>query len=170
MRIYLSLGSNLGDRLELLKLAIKKISELEKVLTVRTSSFYETPPWGKLDQPPFINCVVEAEVEYTPVELLFCCQNIEKELGRVRHEHWGERTIDIDLLCVDEAGNGSSVVVDTPDLKLPHPYMLQRSFVLVPLAELKGNLLMNNEPIACHVDRLPDADVIKKGKIYENRE
>ena len=97
---YLSLGANLGDRLATIAKAIEALNDLGDI--ARVSQMYETPPWGKLDQPAFVNCAVMAVSEFMPLEFLHHCQHIEKALGRVRHEHWGARTIDIDILLVQE--------------------------------------------------------------------
>lgn len=147
---YLSLGANLGDRLATLQQAIGMLRDSAKIQLLSVSSMYETPPWGKLDQPAFINCAAAVETFLTPLQLLAVCQEIEQKLGRVRHEHWGARTIDIDLLYVD------GLVMDEKALKLPHPYMLERSFVLVPLAEIAPNMLLAGEKVTQHRDRLPD--------------
>ena len=116
---------------------------------------YETPPWGKLDQPPFINGAAAVETVLAPVELLAACQQIEKKLGRVRHEQWGARTIDIDLLYIP------GVQLAEAELVLPHPYMLERAFVMVPLAEIAPQLVLANGKRAmeiCH--SLPDKENI----------
>ena len=121
---------------------------------------YETPPWGKLDQPPFINGAAAVETDMPPLELLAACQQIEKKLGRVRHEHWGARTIDIDLLYIP------GVQLAEAELVLPHPYMLERSFVLVPLAEIAPELVLANGMTAVQCrDRLDDRfSIVKAGK------
>ena len=84
---YLSLGANLGDRLGTIRQAVEMLDNTEKIHVKCVSSMYETPPWGKLDQPPFINGAAAVETVLAPVELLAACQQIEKKLGRVRHEH-----------------------------------------------------------------------------------
>lgn len=154
---YLSLGANLGDRLTTINLAINKLKSTAHIHAVRVSSMYETPPWGKLDQPAFINCALELRTTLEPHDLLHICQQIEKELGRVRHEHWGARTIDIDLLFIEH------YAVADAELVLPHPYMLERSFVLVPLAELAPELrLANGLTASASRDLLPDVAEMKK--------
>lgn len=163
--VYLSLGSNMGDRVALLKEAIRKLSVLTGVLRVRVSSFYETPPWGKTDQAAFINCAVELKCEYPLMELLHYCKFIELDLGRERHEHWGPRTVDIDILCVDDGG--ADFVVDNAELIVPHRYMLERSFVLVPLAELAPDFKIKGESIAAYRDKLADRFDVKKIAIDE---
>ena len=115
---------------------------------------YETPPWGKLDQPAFINAAAAVKTELAPLELLQICQSIEKQLGRQRHEHWGARTIDVDMLYIP------GVTMDEEALKLPHPYMLQRSFVLVPLAEVAGDMVIAGKNVKEHMLALGDRETI----------
>jgi 2-amino-4-hydroxy-6-hydroxymethyldihydropteridine diphosphokinase len=127
--VYLSLGSNLGDRAGNLRQAIGQLEELGSVNAV--SSFYETEPVEvKSHQPWFLNCVVTLETELMPRRLLFRVLAIEQSMGRRRTEAKGPRTIDIDIIFFGNA------VVDTPELSIPHPAMQQRRFVLVPLAEI----------------------------------
>lgn len=158
---YLSLGANLGRRLETVCRAVELLENTEKIQVRCVSSMYETPPWGKLDQPAFINCAVAVETGLEPFELLHSCQEIEKILGRVRHEHWGARTIDVDMLYIP------GISVDTAELKLPHPYMMERAFVLVPLAEIAPELLLENglTAVQCR-DRLADRDSIVKRGVF----
>ena len=157
---YLSLGANLGDRLGTIRQAVEMLDNTEKIHVKCVSSMYETPPWGKLAQPPFINGAAAVETDMPPLELLAACQQIEKKLGRVRHEHWGARTIDIDLLYIP------GVQLAEAELVLPHPYMLERSFVLVPLAEIAPELVLANGMTAVQCrDRLDDRfSIVKAGK------
>ena len=157
---YLSLGANLGDRLGTIRQAVEMLDNTGKIHVKCVSSMYETPPWGKLDQPPFSNGAAAVETVLAPVELLAACQKIEKKLGRVRHEHWGARTIDIDLLYIP------GVQLAEAELVLPHPYMLERSFVLVPLAEIAPELVLANGMTAVQCrDRLDDRfSIVKAGK------
>lgn len=157
---YLSLGANLGDRLGTIRQAVEMLDNTEKIHVKCVSSMYETPPWGKLDQPHFINGAAAVETDMPPLELLAACQQIEKKLGRVRHEHWGARTIDIDLLYIP------GVQLAEAELVLPHPYMLERSFVLVPLAEIAPELVLANGMTAVQCrDRLDDRfSIVKAGK------
>lgn len=145
-RVYLGLGSNLGDRESLLRRAIELIGErVGKV--VRCSSLIETEPWGFESQHPFLNGVVLCQTALTPRQLLEATQRIERLLGKTR-EHatrrtahcpqlsahcYKDRPIDIDILLYDEA------TVDEPDLKIPHPLMHERPFVMIPLNELINN-------------------------------
>lgn len=105
-----------------------------KVTLLQTSRVYETAPWGILDQPDFLNQVIQAETDLSPEELLMYVKQVEKEIGRQSRVRYGPREIDIDILFYDEE------VVDLPQLQIPHPYLHERSFVLVPLADLAPDL------------------------------
>lgn len=133
--VYLLLGSNLGERDQLINAAIGQIG-LRIGQILETSSFYETAAWGKEDQPSFLNVAVAVSTALTPVEVLDKVLEIEQELGRVRLEKWGERLIDIDVILY---GNR---IVDMGDrLQIPHPQMQYRKFVLEPLAEIGPELV-----------------------------
>ena len=125
---YLSLGSNLGDRAANLSQAIGLLAEAFPVRTV--SAFYETQPVDVPDQPWFLNCALAIETEKSPTGLLECILSLEGAMGRVRMRSRGPRRIDIDIVLFGER------VVDEPGLKVPHPAMHQRRFVLEPLAEI----------------------------------
>lgn len=132
-KIYLLLGSNLGDRETYLKKS-RKLLAREIGAIERSSGLYETASWGKTDQPDFINQVVEITSDMEPRKVLEKILAIEKELGRVREEKWGSRTIDIDVLFY---GNK---IINEPDLIIPHPFLQQRRFALEPLMELDPEL------------------------------
>ena len=151
---YLSLGANLGQREVSIIEAMRLLQASEKIQLTAVSSLYETPPWGKLDQPAFINAAAAVKTELAPLELLQICQSIEKQLGRQLHEHWGARTIDVDMLYIP------GVTMDEEALKLPHPYMLQRSFVLVPLAEVAGDMVIAGKNVKEHMLALGDRETI----------
>jgi 2-amino-4-hydroxy-6-hydroxymethyldihydropteridine diphosphokinase len=127
-RVYLSLGSNVGDRAGNLEAAIERLGKLGKVMAV--SSFYETEPVEFAAQPWFLNCVVELDTERMPKQLLAAILDIEKEMGRRRIQKKGPRTLDIDILLF---GNS---IVKMKGLTIPHPAMHERRFVLEPLAEI----------------------------------
>lgn len=126
---YVALGSNLGDKAGHLRRALLLLLqngiEVEKV-----SSFITTEPYGVTDQPQFLNGVCRVRTVLPPLELLRTLLAAERQLGRVRLRHWGERNIDLDLLLYED------VLLDTPELRLPHPDMQNRDFVLLPLAEI----------------------------------
>jgi 2-amino-4-hydroxy-6-hydroxymethyldihydropteridine diphosphokinase len=136
---YLGLGSNLGDRVLNLREALRLLVVKAGINIVKTSAVYETKPVGVTDQPDFLNMVVLVATYLSPRTLLARCQTIESELGRVRREHWGPRTLDIDLLWFDE------LVCSDSELVLPHPRVKERGFVLVPLAEIAPGLLLDEE-------------------------
>jgi 2-amino-4-hydroxy-6-hydroxymethyldihydropteridine diphosphokinase len=132
-RIYLSLGSNVGDRMANLQAAIAKL-EAPDLRTLRTSPVYETEPVDYTAQRWFLNLVVEAETELFPQQLLSRIHKIERALGRVRTVPKGPRTIDIDILFY------GSTVMRSAALEIPHPRLHERRFVLVPLADLEPGL------------------------------
>lgn len=131
--VYIGLGSNLGDRAENLRAAQERL-ELSGVRIVRGSSIYETEPRGVLDQPWFLNQVIQAETTLYPRQLLARLFTIEREMGRLRMTPKGPRTIDLDILLFGNA------VVHAAGLEIPHPRMAERRFVLEPLAELAPGL------------------------------
>ena len=126
---YLSLGSNEGDRMLWLQKAIELLSANCGTIT-KKSSVYETAAWGINDQPDFLNMAVQLQTTKTPTELLAAILNVETSLGRQRTVRWGPRTLDIDILLYN---NG---VIETPGLIIPHPYLHERLFTLLPLAEI----------------------------------
>ena len=129
MKIYLLLGANLNDRVQTLRRAAELIAERIGSV-VRQSGLYETAPWGVADQPAYLNQVLAVETMLLPEAVLVQTQRIEAELGRVRLERWGARVIDVDVLYYDD------LVTESETLTIPHPYLHQRRFTLVPLAEI----------------------------------
>ncbi|MBX6754628.1 MAG: 2-amino-4-hydroxy-6-hydroxymethyldihydropteridine diphosphokinase [Thermorudis peleae] len=127
-RVFISLGSNLGDRAAFLRLAVRGMRGIGNVVAV--SSLYETTPVGYLDQPDFLNAVVALETTLPPQAVLAALRVLEDAAGRQRPFPNAPRTLDLDLVLYDE------VVMQTPELTLPHPRFHERAFVLVPLAEL----------------------------------
>ena len=132
-RIYLSLGSNIGDRAENLRLAVERLAEAD-VRVLRCSKIYETEPVDYLNQAWFLNQVVEAETTLFPLQLLSRTGRIERDLGRKRTVKKGPRTLDIDILFY------AAAVVETARLTIPHPRIAERRFVLAPLAEIAPEL------------------------------
>lgn len=131
---YLALGSNEGNRFANIREAIRRLEDGGGCRVVGCSSVYETKPVGVIEQPDFLNAVVRVTTALTPLALLDYCQAIERSMGRVRTIRWGPRVIDIDILLY---GQGS---VCTDRLVIPHPEMLKRAFVLVPLSEIAPNI------------------------------
>lgn len=137
MTIYFSLGTNLGDKEQNLRTAVCKIEE-QVGEVVSLSAFYATAPWGFASENSFLNAALAVETILLPMEVLAVTQQIEREMGRTRKSVngvYGDRVIDIDLLLAF-ADDGTSIVWDTPELKLPHPLMQERDFVMRPLAEI----------------------------------
>jgi 2-amino-4-hydroxy-6-hydroxymethyldihydropteridine diphosphokinase len=129
-KAWLSLGANLGDPAAQLAEALRRIEAHEDIHISKRSSVAITKAWGKTDQPDFANMAVELETALKPLELLDSVLQIELDMGRVRHEVWGPRLIDIDIIAYDR------VEVQTPRLTLPHPFAHERDFVLIPLEEI----------------------------------
>jgi 2-amino-4-hydroxy-6-hydroxymethyldihydropteridine diphosphokinase len=127
-RAHIGLGANLGDREATLRAAVRKLGALGTIVAV--SSLYETEPVGYREQPPFLNAVVALETALSPGALMAELLTIERDFGRVRSFANAPRTLDLDLLLIDD------LVLDTPDLTLPHPRLHERAFVLVPLVEI----------------------------------
>ena len=136
-RVYLSLGSNKGDRIGYVQQAASLLGADEKITIVRTSAFYESEPWNMNTQTWFVNAVVEAKTNYSPKELLEVCQRIEKQLGREKKNtpDYEDRTIDIDILFYNKD------IIQEDDLIIPHKYMHLRAFTLVPMMELNADFI-----------------------------
>lgn len=132
--ILLGLGSNMGDRLQTLKIAMEEM-EKYSIQILRCASFYETPAWGITQQNTFINTVCSIQYQGKPVELLDICQEIEQTFGRKRILTWGPRTLDIDILEFE------GIHLQTDRLQIPHPYYLKRAFVMIPLSEMAPDYL-----------------------------
>jgi 2-amino-4-hydroxy-6-hydroxymethyldihydropteridine diphosphokinase len=127
---FLSLGSNLGDRLATLQRAVRSLADRD-VRAVASSRVWETEPvGGPEEQPPYLNAVIRVETDLEPLDLLAAANAVEADEGRVREVRWGPRTLDVDLLLFDR------VTMEDPVLTIPHPRMTERSFVLLPLLEL----------------------------------
>jgi 2-amino-4-hydroxy-6-hydroxymethyldihydropteridine diphosphokinase len=151
--VYLSLGTNLGDRFANLQRAVE---HLQKHLTVTAvSPVYATEAWGVTDQPSFLNACVAALTELSPRELLNVIKEIEREMGRTPTRHWGPRLIDIDIIFY------SHQVVSEPDLTIPHPHVAERAFVLAPLADIIPNFVhpLTGESVQAMLDAVDMADV-----------
>jgi 2-amino-4-hydroxy-6-hydroxymethyldihydropteridine diphosphokinase len=131
--VFIALGANLGDRQDFLRQA--RLALAEKVSNLACSPVYQTPPWGYLDQPDFLNQVVKAETDLTPQALLDFVKSIENRMGRVKEIHNGPRLIDLDILFYDD------IQLEAGRLIIPHPRMAGRGFVLAPLADLAPDLV-----------------------------
>ena len=162
--VYLSLGSNIEDRVGYIQQAVKLLQNNNSFKVIRFSTLYETEPWGNKNQDWFLNAIIEAKTELSPQELLQHCQQVEKNLGRIREgiPRWGARTIDIDILLY---GNH---LISTDDLTIPHPRMHERAFVLVPMLELVPSLkhpILNKTMLELHEDLPQVEDVFLYGTI-----
>lgn len=148
--VYLSLGGNLGDPAQSMGAALRMLAAHEDVRVAAVSSLYRTPPWGKLDQPEFLNAAARLATGLSPRALLDLCLDTERHLKRVREERWGPRLIDIDILTYGDQ------VIHAAGLEVPHPRMLERAFVLAPLAEIAPDAAIGGKRVS---DRLAAMDV-----------
>lgn len=154
---YLGIGSNQGDRLAMLRRAVQRVAAAPGIQVVRSSAVYETAPWGYLDQPPFLNAVIELTTTLGPLQLIIALQATERNLGRTTTWRWGPRQIDLDLLlygdqCLTRRG-----------LQVPHAAMHQRAFVLAPLRDLRPDYLgPNGAAIDNLLDRLEPEQPIRR--------
>lgn len=154
---YLLLGSNLGDRAALLAAARQQLAATVGEI-VAESGLYETAAWGREDQPAFLNQALAVQTVLQPEELLAACQAAEQQAGRQRLEHWGSRTLDVDILLFGEA------IIDTPTLTVPHPRLPERRFALVPLAEIAGAVVhpQSHETVGMLLLRCPDPLAVQR--------
>lgn len=130
--VHIGIGSNIGDREANCRKAISMLT-FRGIEIKKTSSMYKTEPWGFKDQPEFINMVMEAETSLSPDELLQTLKDIENSMGRKETIRWGPRIIDLDILFYDD------LVIDEDHLKIPHPLIQEREFVLIPMCEIAPN-------------------------------
>lgn len=151
-RAYIGIGTNLGELRANLELAREAIARLGTIIA--ESSIYRTAPWGNLDQPSFLNAVVLLETRLAPRALLEGLQETERRLGRTVSERWGPRVIDLDLLLYDDLD------IDEPGLRVPHPHLRERAFVLVPLAEIEARF----EALRDALDASELAGVVRVGR------
>lgn len=158
-RCYLGLGGNLTNELgtpsEHIHHAVSALTSHPKTSHVRVSSLYASKPMGPQDQPDFINAVVEVDTTLDPYQLLNLCQQLEQDAQRVRVRHWGERSLDVDVLLYADQTINSDV------LTVPHPGIMERNFVLVPLKELNPSLSINGVSIL-DVPKSQDWDGLEK--------
>ncbi len=153
-RAYLGLGGNVGDARRAIATAIERL-ESGGARIVARSSDYETPPWGKTDQPAFTNAVVEVETRLAPRALLVLCLAVERSMGRERLERWGPRLIDIDILTYDD------MAIEEAGLSVPHPYVLERAFVLAPLTEIAPDLVVRGVRVADALRTVDAAGIVR---------
>ncbi|MEH7383939.1 2-amino-4-hydroxy-6-hydroxymethyldihydropteridine diphosphokinase [Bacillus sp. JJ1521] len=153
---YISLGTNMGERENYLRSALKAIQDQNIVIT-DFSSIYETDPVGYDDQDLFLNMVIKVNADLSSFDLLQVLQSIELEFGRERKIRWGPRTLDLDILLFNHEN------IETECLIVPHPRMTERAFVLVPLAEIDKNLQIpvETKPISLLLDELQDREGVR---------
>ncbi|MBF0275419.1 MAG: 2-amino-4-hydroxy-6-hydroxymethyldihydropteridine diphosphokinase [Nitrospinae bacterium] len=159
---YLGLGSNLGDRLLYLNKGVKALSEYGEIKITHLSSIYETEPVGLMSQGMFLNMALSCNVFCTPNQLLKCCKDIEHKVGREKTVRWGPRKLDIDILLFGEK------CISTEMLEVPHPELLKRNFVLVPLNEIAPSLEIPGVGISVHDAMNNCIDSKKVAKIKVN--
>lgn len=154
--VYLSLGTNLGDRSANLENARNALQQAMTIL--RASSIYETEPWGFQDQPAFLNQVLKVSTSFEPLKLLDFLKNVESEMGRLANFRYGPRLIDLDILLYGRQ------VIKTQGLQIPHPHLHERAFVLEPLAEIAPNLVhpLMHKRISTLLAQAEDRDGVKK--------
>ena len=134
--VYIGLGSNLEQPREQVKRALRSLAELPQTKLLADSGFYVSKPMGPGDQPDYVNAVAELETVLDAETLLGYCQSIERQQGRIRQRHWGERTIDLDVLLYGQAQ------IDTADLTIPHPGIGMRDFVYLPLLKISPDIVI----------------------------
>jgi 2-amino-4-hydroxy-6-hydroxymethyldihydropteridine diphosphokinase len=149
----LGLGGNVGDVAAAFVEALVRLGSARGVKLAALSSVYRTPPWGKLDQPDFLNMAALVETTLSARALLALCLEVERGLGRERLERWGPRLIDIDILTYGEA------TIDEPDLEVPHPRLAERAFALAPLVEIAPRLIVGGRTVADWLTRVDPAGV-----------
>lgn len=150
---YLSLGSNLGDKRAAIAEALQRLGETPDIALIARSADYRTPPWGDTDQDWFVNACVAVETTLAPRALLSICLAVEEVMGRARTRKWGPRRIDIDV--IDYAGRP----FEDTSLTLPHPFALERPFVLAPLAEIAPDLSLGGIPVREALERLDTSGI-----------
>ena len=156
--IILALGTNIEPREQYLKDALAKIEE-NNLKIILESSIYETPAWGGVADQNFLNMCIEVETSLGAYELLDTIQKIELELGRVRKEHWGNRTIDIDVITFDD------LVFNDDRLIVPHRYIHDRNFVLAPLVEMYGSIEIAGKNIKESLEKITEPISVYKEKL-----
>jgi 2-amino-4-hydroxy-6-hydroxymethyldihydropteridine diphosphokinase len=154
---FIALGSNIGNRYDTITSAIKRLTSYSEIHLVNYSSIYETDPVGYEDQDLFLNMVIEIQTILSALELLDLCLKTELELGRKREIKWGPRTIDLDILTFNQEN------IETEKLIVPHPRMLERAFVIIPLLEISqdSRLSETNQLLEASLEELPNKEGVR---------
>jgi 2-amino-4-hydroxy-6-hydroxymethyldihydropteridine diphosphokinase len=154
---FIALGSNIGNRYDNITSAIKRLASYSDIHLVNYSSIYETDPIGYEDQDLFLNMVIEIQTALSPIDLLDLCLKIELELGRKREIKWGPRTIDLDILTFNQEN------IESEKLIVPHPRMLERAFVIIPLLEIThdSQFLKINQLLESSLEELPNKEGVR---------
>lgn len=155
----LSLGGNEGDAREAFRHALRRLASTPGVDIVARSTVWRTPPWGKTDQPDFLNMAALVRVRLPARALLDLCLAIEAEQGRTRAVHWGPRTLDIDIIAYGDE------VIDEPGLSIPHPRARERAFVLAPLAEIAPDLMIEGARVTDWLARVGPGEGLSLGPL-----
>lgn len=157
---YLSIGSNMGNRLKAFQRAIQLLDKINAIRVVASSSIYETDPVGYTNQACFLNAVIKISTSLQPEDLLQTCLLIEKKLGRKREIRWGPRTLDLDILLYNQEN------IETESLIVPHPRIQERAFVIIPLMELDPNIKLPNVNAALDdiLNQIPDKEGVRLWK------
>jgi 2-amino-4-hydroxy-6-hydroxymethyldihydropteridine diphosphokinase len=153
--VFLGLGSNISDRKKNIETALDFINQNNRIKIVKSSSIYESPPWGYKNQENFYNQIIQIETNLEPYELLVFVKSIEKTMGRQTDIKWGPRNIDIDILIF------SDIIIKGDFLNIPHRYLLNRCFWLVGLHELDDKLNILGKSVQVLLEREQDRDLIK---------
>jgi 2-amino-4-hydroxy-6-hydroxymethyldihydropteridine diphosphokinase len=156
-RVLIGLGGNLGDPAASMREALRLIDAHEACKVSQVSSFWRTPPWGKTDQPDFINACASVETSLTPQAFLALCLSIEQQLHRIRTERWGPRSIDIDILFFGDR------TINEEGLTVPHPRIAKRAFVLAPLAEIAGAMVLDGRTVRELAEGCEKAGMVRMG-------
>lgn len=151
-KVYLGLGTNMGDRVEHLKRACELLDDNKDIRVSKKSKIYETKAWGYTEQADFLNMCLELETNLSPDELHKVCQYVEEALHRKRIIRWGPRTIDVDILFFND------IILDDENLTIPHPRIQDRAFVLIPLLDLNDELTIKGKTIGNYLNLLKDEE------------
>lgn len=151
-KVYLGLGTNMGDRVDHLKRACALLDENKDIRISKKSKIYETKAWGYTEQADFLNICIELKTSLSPKELHKVCQYVEEALHRKRIIRWGPRTIDVDILFFND------IILDDENLTIPHPRIQDRAFVLIPLLDLNDELTIKGKTIGNYLNLLKDEE------------